>query len=522
MSLHSLNEIPLTKGEEGTLTRRATLTFVSSLLQQAARFIVGFGVTPIVIRGLGAELYGVWVILQQTVGYLALSDLCPMGTLKFTLAVRQHIEDTAEKRRQIGSALIIWAITFPIFLAFGIGAVWAAPVFIRTSPEYIWAVRLTLALLVLSIALDRVLSLPANVLRGMNLDYKAMGLNAATILLGGLLTVLAVWGGWGLPGVAVAAIMGIVVSSGVRFLVARRVLPWFGIARPSRKELVDFAKLSAWLFFSALGGILLIASDLIVVGFILGPAAAAVYAITGSALRLIMGPLENLLSSGGPGIAEICGRGDWPRLEKVRNEMHVMALCGMAVIGAGVLSLNQVFLHLWVGDGFYGGNLLNLLLVLAAFEMLLFRVDSTIVDSMLEFRAKTFIILACGVVSLILGAILTWMWGLPGMALGVFLGRLGLFLYIPALIYRKGISIGKYLKSTRRTAIVALGLFILSYYLRQFIQPSTWVSLIITIILSGSLALGIILILGVNQNYRKVLIKRMGNLFPMFNNTLRS
>src|SRR5665811_258911 len=108
MSLHSLSEIPLTKGKEGTLTRRATLTFVGSLLEQAARFIVGFGVIPIVIRGLGADLYGAWMMLQQTAGYLSLSDLRPMGTLKFTLAVRQHIDDIEEKRRQIVSALIIW------------------------------------------------------------------------------------------------------------------------------------------------------------------------------------------------------------------------------------------------------------------------------------------------------------------------------------------------------------------------------------------------------------------------------
>lgn len=82
MNKPSIAEVPLTQSPEGSLTRRAGLTFVSSMLQQGARFLVGFVVTPIVIRGLGAELYGAWMMLQQTAGYLALSDLRPMGTLK--------------------------------------------------------------------------------------------------------------------------------------------------------------------------------------------------------------------------------------------------------------------------------------------------------------------------------------------------------------------------------------------------------------------------------------------------------
>ncbi len=186
MDAKPIPEIPQAQAEEGSLTRRAKLTFVSSFLQQAARFVVGFGVTPIVIRGLGIELYGAWAMLRQSAGYLALSDLRPMGTLKFTLAVRQHIDDVEEKKRQIGAALIVWAFTFPLFITIGIGAIWVAPHFIRTLPQYAWAVRLAMGLMVLSVALELLLSLPANVLRGMNLDYKAMGLNAATILLGGL------------------------------------------------------------------------------------------------------------------------------------------------------------------------------------------------------------------------------------------------------------------------------------------------------------------------------------------------
>ncbi len=118
------------------LSERAGLTFISTFLLQAARFLVSFVVTPIVVRGLGTELYGAWRMMQQSVGYLSFTDLRSMGTLKFTLAVRQHVEDVEEKRRQIGSALKLWMITLPVFVACGIILIWQVSNFIKVRPQY--------------------------------------------------------------------------------------------------------------------------------------------------------------------------------------------------------------------------------------------------------------------------------------------------------------------------------------------------------------------------------------------------
>jgi O-antigen/teichoic acid export membrane protein len=515
-------DTPLTPVQDGTLTRRASLTFVSSLLQQGARVIVGIVVTPTVVRGLGPELYGVWVMLQQTVGYLSLSDLRPMATLKFTLGVRQHLDDVEEKRRQVGAAMVIWAVTLPILLAVGAIAVWAAPSFIRTDPQYIWPVRFTMALLVLSIALDRALSLPANVLRGVNLDYKAMGLNAGTILLGGLLTVLAIWAGWGLPGVAGASVLGIVLSGGVRYLVARRVVSWFGMARPLWHELKDFARLSGWLFISALGWLLLFSSDFLVVGWVLGPKAAAVYAITGTVLRMSIGPLEQLLSSGSPGIVGICGRGEWDRVGKVRLEMHLVALAGITVVGVGVVTLNQAFLSLWLGEGFFGGQSLNFLLVLTTMETIIYRVDGVIVDAMLEFRAKTYISIACGAASILLGGWLASVWGLPGMALGIFLARLGSLVYLPRIIAQKGVPVISSLKSMVRPYLVAAIILVIGYFTSSLFLVQTWLSLILSGALLSLLSAGFIWLVGLSRDQRAMLLGHFITLFPRLSGSVKA
>ena len=500
----------LVKRSEGNLTHRAGLTFASSLLQQGAQFIVGFIVIPIVIHGLGVELYGAWMMIKQAAGYTAQADLRPMGTLKFTLALSQHVKDMQQKRRQIGAAILIWGLTLPIIFTLGGGLLWAAPLFIRVSDEYIFIVRVAMALAILHLAMERILTLPDNVLRGMNLHYKAMGLNAAMVFCGGFLSAVAIWMGWGLPGVAAAGIIASAVIGGVRFIVAKHVLPWFGTARPKREEFVLFGKLSGWLMFSGLAFTLFSASDLLVLGILLGPSVTAIYATTGAVIRMLTGPLVQLLGSGGPGIAGLCGEKDWQRVAAVRKEMYVIGITMVTVIGAGVLALNSSFLKLWLGKGYYVGDVTNLLLVLIGFMMICFRIDSLIIDSMLLFREKAVAMLVSGLIAVTSGALLSYVWGTAGMAFGMLCGYIVILSYLQILIRRKlkCKAIGN-LSSLYRPFVVSILLLICAYYVSSSLNPETWLSFIPTAASFGCATFGLMWFIGLGKRDREMLSKRI-------------
>lgn len=505
-----MSEKEHTQENEGSLTRRAGLTFASSLLQQGAQLIVGFIVIPIIIHGLGAELYGAWMMIKQAAGYTAQADLRPMGTLKFTLAVTQHVKDVQEKRRQIGAAILIWGLTLPIIFTLGAGLLWAAPSFIRVSDEHIFIVRVAMVLVILHLAMERVLTLPDNVLRGMNLHYKAMGLNAVMVLCGGFLSAVAIWMGWGLPGVAAGGIIASAGAGGVRFIVAKRVLSWFGAARPKREEFFSFGKLSGWLMFSGLAGTLFSASDLLVLGIVLGPSVTAVYATTGAVIRMLIGPLGQLLSSGGPGIAGLCGEKDWRRVAAVRKEMYVVGLIMMTVIGAGILALNSSFLKLWLGEGFYAGDLTNLLLVLIGFMMIFFRIDGVIIDSMLLFRKKAAVMLVSGLVAVTSGALLSFVWGTAGMAFGILCSYIVLLSCIQILIRRKlSYKANENLDSLYRPVVVSFLLLIGAYYISSFLNPETWLSLLLISAPFGCVTFGLMWFIGLSKIDRGMLVKRV-------------
>jgi hypothetical protein len=96
-------------------------------------------------------------MIVQTIGYLSVGDMRPMATLKFSISVRQHVEDASEKRRLVGAALRLWAYTFPVILVIGSVLVWQAPSFIRVPHDAVWALRVAMAVSVVNLAFDRLL-----------------------------------------------------------------------------------------------------------------------------------------------------------------------------------------------------------------------------------------------------------------------------------------------------------------------------------------------------------------------------
>src|SRR3989454_10090745 len=214
------------------LTQRASLNVVASLLDYGAKIAVNFLVIPILVTGLGRSLYGVWEMLGRLVGYLTAGDGRPTQALRLVVATMQASDDNAAKRRYVGAAFVVWILFLPVILAAGAVLVWAAPTITQAPPELQAPVRLGVALLVGGLLFANLASLPESVLRGMNLGYKRMGLQAALEIVGGALTAGAIGAGVRVAGAAGSPIgFPAPPRPPVRVVVAKNS-PWVGGPRP--------------------------------------------------------------------------------------------------------------------------------------------------------------------------------------------------------------------------------------------------------------------------------------------------
>ncbi|HMB24542.1 MAG TPA: hypothetical protein VKP08_16980, partial [Anaerolineales bacterium] len=110
-----------------SLTQKAYLNALTVMLDYAASLIVGFIITPLAVIGLGNYFYGMWQVLNRLVGYVTPASGRPGFALKATLANQQASTDEDQKRRYVGSTLVIWLLFLPLLIGVGSIVSWFVP-----------------------------------------------------------------------------------------------------------------------------------------------------------------------------------------------------------------------------------------------------------------------------------------------------------------------------------------------------------------------------------------------------------
>ena len=477
----------------GTLTGRASLNAAAGLIDYLAQIIVGLVVTPLLVHGLGSFTYGVWQVLQRLLGHAAVATGRPGEALKWVIAHEQSSDDYAEKRRQVGSAIVVWFLFLPLLLLLGALFSWFTPLWLHVPDGSVGSVRLASWLVVLTFIVISLAYLPQSVLHGENLAYKRIGLSSAVILLGGGLIIAALALRTGIVGVAAAGLVTTVLTGAVYLWIVRSQVGWFGVARPKRSAVRRFLGLSSWFMLWNLVMQLMQGADVVVLGLAGSATLAAGYSLARYVPDAVTTVAAAVIFAVMPGLGGLIGAGERERAVAVRNEMMAITWLVTAAAGATILVWERCFLNLWVGPRYYPGTTTMLLIVVMVLQFAVIRTDSNVIDLTLVLRAKVLLGLlsACTSVGL---AVVAFVWldaGLAGVVAGFIAGRLILTVAYPLLI-------GRLLEVARRTQLVAalrpaavtVLLFALAAYLGRVVDVSSWVSLAAGATVTGALCLG--------------------------------
>ncbi len=494
---------------EATLTRRASLNVAQALLDYSVKLGVGLVIVPILVTGLGRTLFGVWEMLGRLVGYIESADGRSTQALRLVISIQQSSDDQAAKRRWVGSALVVWVCFLPLWAAAGALLIWLTPSVTKVPAEFHSTVRVACALMMGAVLLAGLGTLPESVLRGMNLGYKRMGLQAGLSLVGGALMAAAVYAGGGLVGVAAAGLV-LAALTGLCFMaLVRRHVPWFGAEQPRRTEVGSLLGMSLWI---TLGDVVskLLASDVLVLGMVLSASAVTTYVLTGYAARLALN-LHSLSAEGVmPGIAGVIGTQSFERAALLRRELLALTAIFVSAVGATVLLWNRSFIQLWVGPENYAGAWANLLIVLIAVQSAFIRCDAYLIDAALQPGRRVRVGIVAGLVTLALSLAFTHLAGLVGLCLGILSGRAIQSIGYPLLVrgclrHSPGLSMIWLL----RPLAVMGALFTVAAYLGQQVLIHHWLAWLVAVVATLVLTFGIALGLGLPLSLRTPVLDRM-------------
>jgi len=492
------------------LTQRASLNVAASLLDYGAKIAVNFVVIPILVTGLGRSLYGTWEMLGRLVGYLTAGDGRPTQALRLVVATLQASDDDAAKRRYVGAAFVVWILFLPLILAAGAVLVWLVPTITHAAPELRGTVRIAVALLVVGLLCANLASLPESVLRGMNLGYKRMGLQAGLEIVGGSLTAAAIAVGLGIAGAAASQIVFGALLGTAFWIVVKKYVPWFGVDRPTRADVRALLGLSAWYSVGEAIAKLLLASDAIILGMIVSPAAVASFVLTGYAARIAVN--IHVLAAGGviPGIGGVIGQRQYDKAAGLRYELLAVTWLFATAVGGAILLWNRSFVALWVGSDNYAGPIVDLLLVLVMAQTTLIRSDAFVIDSALKPRSRVVVAAATVVITIALATLLTWRYGMLGLCVGMFVGRLTQSIAYPALTHS---CLGRPPKPPLATFVRPLAAMLLLFgacaYAGQRLLVRHWALWALGAAASVALLLALALVTGLPREFRRAVLARV-------------
>jgi len=488
------------------LTRSATLTAVASLLDYGAKVVVGLLLTPLLVSGLGRSLFGVWTMLQQLVVYMNATDGRPTEALRLVVSSEIASEDVSKKRRYVGAAIVVWLMFLPVIAAVGATLVWLAPTITKVPPELAAPVRLTCVLLVLSFLAATLASVPESVLRGMNLGYKRMGWQAGLNFIGGGLMAAAIALGLGLAGLGVAQVLTAGLTGLCFWIVVKKFVPAFGVARPGRPEVKSLLTMSAWLTGGTIVTHILLHSDAMILGIVTSPAAVTTYALTRYAVRTATSVLDFTMGAAIPGLGGVIGQRQFERAAQIRAELMALTWLFVTSVGATILLWNRSFLSLWVGGNLYAGAWANLLIVTITLQTALIRSDSYILDAALQPRPRVIVTAVAAALTIPASLALTHAYGIVGLCVAIFLGRLVQSIAYPLLVARcleqaQSFPFGRV---ARPAAVTAL-LFAAATQLGERVLPHHWIEWAGGVLLTFGLTLGLGLVVGLPAPVRRAM-----------------
>ncbi len=348
-------------------TRKFALNVVMNWAATGVGMLVPFFLTPFVVRSLGAEAYGVWILSASTVSYLNLLDLGMRSAVIRFVSKAKAEGATDEVRDVVGAALWFRLIIALIVAGLSIALAVSFPHLFQIPANLARSSQLTVLLCALGVAVTLITGVFGAVLAAVNrFDRLSTIAMLQTVgRAGGVLLLLKT--GHGLISLALWELIVVSISGTVITLSALRLVPACR-ARIQRPQLDLLRKIWSYSFVTFIWIIavqVIISSDNLMVGHFVSVKLAAFYAIGGSLVTYSGQVVSALTTTFTPLASSLEASGKFKELRQLMIRGTQATLVLSLPISLALLFRGRTFIGLWMGPAYMdvSGSILQILLI---------------------------------------------------------------------------------------------------------------------------------------------------------------
>ncbi|MBA3331146.1 MAG: oligosaccharide flippase family protein [Actinobacteria bacterium] len=427
----------------------------------AASVLSGLVTTRILLDGLGTDGFGLWAVIGSLTAYLALLDLgVGPSVVRFGAEYRgrRSLEDT-NALASVG--LAIYAAIGAATLILGAALAWLLPLLVEIPDDLLWPARLAVLIVVAGLAARFPLGLFGNLLAAQQRSDVLNIAGVVSTLAYAVAVVVVFASGGGLVEVALIALGSTLIRLVLPLAWLRRELPALRprLSLVTRRRARELLSVSGDNLLIHIGARVVFSTDVVVVGVLLGPEAAAFYAIPARLFALAFGmgtAGTNLLY---PAFAELEGAE-----EPVRQRVYLRSglrggMAAMLFVALPLLLLPDHLITAWIGRELGPSTWVMILLALGLFLHQPVHVLSQYLIARGQQRPLVRILVVTVLLNVALSIALALTVGLWGVALATVLAELLAVALVPRLTSRvSGVPLASLARSALRPVLPAVAL----------------------------------------------------------------
>ncbi len=465
--------------KDAVIRRRALVGTFSNYAGRFVKLGTWFFLTPFILHELGAEDYGLWVLVGSVVAYGALLDLGIGGAVTKYVAEYMARGETDQARSLVATALRLYSGLGLIAVVLSAGLAFVFPGLFNVPPER----HATATWLVLLMGLALGISLPYTtagaVLRGLQRHDLLNYISATGTLLSAAATVVVLLMGGALLGMVAVNIPITLLMQGASVRAINRSTPelrfgWAGAEWRLVRRIISF---SFSIFVVQGAGLVQTKTDEIVIGVVLPISAITPYAIARKLSELPQILTDQFMKVLLPLASELHADDDQARLRALYLESTRLTLAIFLPVACTLIVLARPILTAWVGAAYADNAHLLVILTVASLIATSQWPAGSILQGMARHGPLAIMTLGSAVANLALSITLVHRLGLAGVALGTLIPTAveGLFFVLPYAMRTIGVSGGEGLKRVLMPALCpAIPMIIVLYLLERVVEPSSW------------------------------------------------
>ncbi len=469
-------------------TRRSIYTFFSGTICQVILMITGMIATRLLLRWLGQEKYGAYLIALQWLGYLALLEL-GRGTAILPLLIRSK-DNPVSLAKTMQVAFRAWR---PITLYTALAGL-AIALLVPLSPKINIALRPDLRVgLILSVVATLLVPLvPARLL--LEAGQRGYVVTAALLIQSLILTGLGLTAAWWMYGKSgwqwqvtaqfAAALIGGLIFQWIILWQVHRYFP--GVIKGIFSRHGD-ADIHENLHRNSMSTLALHATaqvgfytDIIIIGNLLGPALTVPFTVTQKLATIGQGQLRNVAASVWAPLGELYAHGEHAKFNRRILELGrlimVLGFAGMVPL----VAYNRFFVTRWVGAEQFiaGSELLTFLACANAIVFGLLGLWELAFNATGHLAVRVPVAITSASVNLVASIVATVLIGLPGPVLGTTVAYICVHSWWHPLLLSKifGIHPKQLLVTLSKPALIGIpyGLAVWSWTHQFHHEPWAW------------------------------------------------